>query len=1170
MKKLFYLGLTALMMFFSLGSARGEGGLATVNLKVVLNPAEWTLGSSDNVPKFTVTITDASEEIATPAATVTLGAGEADTALMVIFKKSEQAVDTQLLTNNSVDLATGDLKLEAATYSLDYKLVVKSGEQYIDYEGEATDDEGCTKQLTVKAASTETPSTPDPDTVTVVLNSTTWQIGTAAPTLTASIKNVSGGNTLQIGQEATNVAVLAILTKDEVKDTVFINSTTATDVPTTKFTTAGEWDLTYELVKGSTTKENLVAFNTEDAAKVVVSNESAKTLTVTAAQTETPSTPDPDTVTVALNTPTWQIGTEAALTLTASIKNVESGNTLQIGDQEANVAVLAILTKSDVKDTVLINSTVATNVPTDKLTAAGEWKLTYELVKGNSTKANPEAFNTEEATKVVVSNESATTLTVTAAQTEPEPPTTVKPDTVNITSSALAQTGNKWVMGTASGPYLTVAVKKGMDNSTLKLGKADTNVAVLVIWRKDNVVDSQIFTGSAQLKKDSLTVGKWTLTYELVKGSSTLANPIAFDATKAVVGTTVDSVIVEKGTLPKPTFSPRTGEVDPGTEVTITCANKASKIYYTIDGTTPTASSREYNAEEGIVINEAVKIKAIAISTDAVNWNDSPIDSASYVVAVLPEDDEDAPEITFTPGNADSVDNNTEIRISSIDIDLNEYIVEYATYSSIAEANKGRNTEYYAYKNQYPVITVDDSILLIVVSKLAYVGRESFPVEEYKYYRSYKVRAAREVEMPVIMPFDPNNIWPSELAIYPEGYKVKIVADEGYTIWYTTDGSKPTVNGATSTKAGDMVTVPVESSMTIKAIAVNAQGAVSDVAFANYKLAKDVDAAVSLMQDQMLVDNVVGKNYPVSISFRSEYANELHILPYVVYYTTDGTEPSAEAYKAQAGEGPIKMFESDPLKDIVAHVILPQPATIKAKAYMNMATALAGMEGMEGVETGYDSVKDIIVSPLFVQKIDSVVSGIKNPEFSMAAGKIKVGDTLRIKNPNPYEADDDGFFDPWAPRKSVPQIFFSLNGEIPSIDKDGSQGVFHTDNMDYEEEVLIIIQEDEKGVYAYVPVASAYKYEKSDIDTIRFGEYLDIQAICYDVMDFGEPAEDWMPQPTIGYGSDFVKMIYTTLDIVATPAFSVPAGEVEKGTKVAITCATEGATIYYTVNGEEP
>ncbi|MDE5574116.1 MAG: chitobiase/beta-hexosaminidase C-terminal domain-containing protein [Bacteroidales bacterium] len=41
-------------------------------------------------------------------------------------------------------------------------------------------------------------------------------------------------------------------------------------------------------------------------------------------------------------------------------------------------------------------------------------------------------------------------------------------------------------------------------------------------------------------------------------------------------------------------------------------------------------------------------------------------------------------------------------------------------------------------------------------------------------------------------------------------------------------------------------------------------------------------------------------------------------------------------------------------------------------------------------------------------------------------------------------------------------------------------------------------------------------------------------------------------------------------DTVEVPTFSLPSGEVAKGTKVALFCATEDAGIYYTLNGDEP
>ena len=45
---------------------------------------------------------------------------------------------------------------------------------------------------------------------------------------------------------------------------------------------------------------------------------------------------------------------------------------------------------------------------------------------------------------------------------------------------------------------------------------------------------------------------------------------------------------------------------------------------------------------------------------------------------------------------------------------------------------------------------------------------------------------------------------------------------------------------------------------------------------------------------------------------------------------------------------------------------------------------------------------------------------------------------------------------------------------------------------------------------------------------------------------------------------------YTIAAPCATPAFSVAAGEVDKGTTVSLSCDTDGATIYYTTNGTTP
>ncbi len=83
-------------------------------------------------------------------------------------------------------------------------------------------------------------------------------------------------------------------------------------------------------------------------------------------------------------------------------------------------------------------------------------------------------------------------------------------------------------------------------------------------------------------------------------------------------------------TVATPTFSVESGEVIGGTSVTITCATEGAKIYYTKDGSEPTASGTEYT--EAISITEVVTLKAIAVKSGMSN---STVASVSY--RIIPE-----------------------------------------------------------------------------------------------------------------------------------------------------------------------------------------------------------------------------------------------------------------------------------------------------------------------------------------------------------------------------------------------------------------------------------------------------------------------------------------------------------------------------------------------------
>ncbi|MDE5608252.1 MAG: chitobiase/beta-hexosaminidase C-terminal domain-containing protein [Muribaculaceae bacterium] len=82
-----------------------------------------------------------------------------------------------------------------------------------------------------------------------------------------------------------------------------------------------------------------------------------------------------------------------------------------------------------------------------------------------------------------------------------------------------------------------------------------------------------------------------------------------------------------KETVATPTFNPEGGEVLAGTRVNIYTSTEGASIYYTVDGSEPTAASTLY--ETAVEITEAVTIKAIAVKEGC---DDSEVAEATYTL----------------------------------------------------------------------------------------------------------------------------------------------------------------------------------------------------------------------------------------------------------------------------------------------------------------------------------------------------------------------------------------------------------------------------------------------------------------------------------------------------------------------------------------------------------
>ena len=89
-----------------------------------------------------------------------------------------------------------------------------------------------------------------------------------------------------------------------------------------------------------------------------------------------------------------------------------------------------------------------------------------------------------------------------------------------------------------------------------------------------------------------------------------------------------------------PTFAPEAGTYTAAQNVTIACATDGAAIYYTLDGTTPTANSTLY--ENAIEITETATINAIAF----VGETASDVATATYTINVIPIEPDEPDEPT--------------------------------------------------------------------------------------------------------------------------------------------------------------------------------------------------------------------------------------------------------------------------------------------------------------------------------------------------------------------------------------------------------------------------------------------------------------------------------------------------------------------------------------------
>lgn len=334
----------------------------------------------------------------------------------------------------------------------------------------------------------------------------------------------------------------------------------------------------------------------------------------------------------------------------------------------------------------------------------------------------------------------------------------------------------------------------------------------------------------------------------------------------------------------------------------ITCATKGAKIYYTINGTTPTSSSTLYYDVVPVTAN--ITVKAIA---KADGYNDSQVVTKKIVYekpkpqVVAPKITQDSAYITIyteTPGA--SIYYTTDGTTPDI----------YSTkYKNPFIFTKGGTIKAVAVLSGYtnsPIVSQTFEAVFLKVSPLTIVQEANTvtitcELETAKIYYSLEGTTSSVTNTQYKGPFnitenaritavgrcegyEDSDIATSDLTYLSVPAATPIISRDGnaFTIISTTNGAKIyyTINGTTPTQNSTLYTgkVSITKDTTVKAIAIAVGYETSKVAIKTINWMKPTCATP-------VIERPFGKNY-FRISCETEGAS--------IFYTTDGTTPTPD------------------------------------------------------------------------------------------------------------------------------------------------------------------------------------------------------------------------------------------------------------------------------------
>ncbi|MBQ8171088.1 MAG: chitobiase/beta-hexosaminidase C-terminal domain-containing protein [Oscillospiraceae bacterium] len=281
--------------------------------------------------------------------------------------------------------------------------------------------------------------------------------------------------------------------------------------------------------------------------------------------------------------------------------------------------------------------------------------------------------------------------------------------------------------------------------------------------------------------------------------------------------------------------------------ISITCATQGATIYYTIDGSDPTDEYSTRKVYDGpFEIKESMTVKAYAVADDMY---DSAVASEVYV-----RDLHTVKSPVISPATSIYYNSQTVV----ITCATKEATIHYTTDGSVPTSES-------------PVYTGPFEITATTIVKAVAVADDMY---DSAVVTETLTREFYTVETPVITPADGSEFVLSQTVTIS-------CATEGATIYYTTDGTMPTIKSEKYTKP-----FTVTATTTVKAYAVATE--MYDSAVASAKLTRKIVPAATPVITPVDGTAFAGAQ-TVTITCATEGAT--------IYYTTNGSEPTTKSRK---------------------------------------------------------------------------------------------------------------------------------------------------------------------------------------------------------------------------------------------------------------------------------